>query len=258
MPALASRDAERLLRFVAEAESIGGDRPFTGDLLVELGRLVPADFLDYYEGDSVRRRELSSIVHPGDEWEFGESDSATIREIIFEDGPICRRHQEGYFGALKLSDFFSRSQLHRTRLYDFCWRPWGLEWGLVVGIPSPLWHLKSLAFYRAGSRDFSERDRLVLDFLQPHLARLQRAGRTRRLLKAALAELDRAGEHDRRGVILLGLSGEVDFASHAAERLLREFFPGTSDDRLPAALAEWFDAERRAAVVRRRGARRLR
>ena len=47
MPALARGDAERLLRFVGEAESLGGDEPFTGDLLVELGELVRADWIFY-------------------------------------------------------------------------------------------------------------------------------------------------------------------------------------------------------------------
>jgi hypothetical protein len=41
--ALASRDAERLLRFVAEAERVGGDQPFTPELLVVLGELVHAE-----------------------------------------------------------------------------------------------------------------------------------------------------------------------------------------------------------------------
>ena len=44
MAALARGDAEQLLRFIAEAESIGGDQPFTPDLLVELGHLVEADW----------------------------------------------------------------------------------------------------------------------------------------------------------------------------------------------------------------------
>jgi hypothetical protein len=43
VPALARGDSERLLRFVAEAESFGGDHPFEGEFLTQLGRLVPAD-----------------------------------------------------------------------------------------------------------------------------------------------------------------------------------------------------------------------
>ena len=47
MAALGTGDAEQLLRFIAEAESIGGDQPFTPDLLAERGRLIPADDVTY-------------------------------------------------------------------------------------------------------------------------------------------------------------------------------------------------------------------
>jgi hypothetical protein len=68
-------------------------------------------------------------------------------------------------------------------------------------------------FDRRGGRDFDERDRLVLDTLQPHLARLWREARTRRLLAAALDTLDRPGKDQRQGVLLLGAAGEIEFAS---------------------------------------------
>jgi hypothetical protein len=70
VPALTSGDAERLLRFVAEAESLGGDQPFTSDLLGELGRLVPAEVVAYNELDRVRRRDLLLVVWPDDDVEF--------------------------------------------------------------------------------------------------------------------------------------------------------------------------------------------
>ena len=54
MAELARGEAEQLLRFVADAESIGSDQPFTPDLLVELGHLVEADWVTYSELDRVR------------------------------------------------------------------------------------------------------------------------------------------------------------------------------------------------------------
>lgn len=258
MPALARRDAERLLRFVAEAESIGGDQPFTGELLVELGRLVPADLVDYRELDLVRRRDLLYVERPGQEDDSAELEAADFWNIVIKEHPVCLRHQAGYFGALKLSDFLSRSGYHRTRLYNLCNRSWGIEYALAVAIPSPPWHTKGVAFGRTGSsRDFTERDRLVLDLLQPHLGRLWRAARTRQLLSVALAELDRVDEHDHRGVILLGSGGEVEFASPPTERLLREFFPATTGKRLPATLADWLESGGAKPLIRRRGERRL-
>jgi DNA-binding CsgD family transcriptional regulator len=249
-------DLDQLLRFIAEAESSGGDQPFTPELLAELGRLVPADKATYNELDRVRRRNLLKVDWPDDEDDV-ELDDETLWRVLLEEHPLCLRQQEGHFGAIKLSDFLTQRELHRTWVYDNFFAPYDCEHLLVVSIPSPLWHTKVFLFDRSGGRDFTERDRLILNLLQPHLARIWLAGKTRRLLSSALAELDRVDEHDRRGVILLGLGGEVEFASPPSERLLREFFPARSGGRLPAALAEWLESGDAKPLIRRRGERRL-
>ena len=256
VPSLTTRDGERLLRFVAEAESVGGDQPFTPDLLVELGRLIRADWVSYCELDRVRRRIRLQVDRPDEEDEV-EIDDETTWHVVLEEHPVCARHQKGHFGAMKLSDFFTMRRLHRTWVYDNWFKPLGVEHELDVAIPSPLWHTKTFLFDRAGGRDFTERDRLILDLLQPHLARLWQAARTRRLLAAALAELDRVDEHGGRGVILLGFGGEVEFASPPTQRLLREFFPAPTGGRLPAALSEWLESDGAKPLIRRRGTRRL-
>jgi DNA-binding CsgD family transcriptional regulator len=256
MAVLARGDAERLLRFVAEAESIGGDQPFTPDLLSELGRLIPADTVVYNELDRVRRRRLLLVGRPDDEVDGVELDTETRWRVLLEEHPLCLRQQQGDFGAVKLSDFLTQRELHRTWVYDNFFAPFDIEYELEVPIPSPLWHTKTFLFGRSGC-DFTERDRLILDLLQPHLARIWLVARTRRLLSSALAELDRVDEHDPRGVILLGLGGEIEFASPPTERLLREFFPARSGGRLPAALVEWLDSGHTKPLIRRRGERRL-
>ena len=55
VPTLARGDVERVLRFAGEAESLDGDDPFTEDLLVELGELVQADWITYFERDHLGR-----------------------------------------------------------------------------------------------------------------------------------------------------------------------------------------------------------
>jgi DNA-binding CsgD family transcriptional regulator len=255
---LTRRDAERLLRFVGEADALGGDQPFTGDLLVELGRLVEADWVTYCELDRVRRRNLLSVARTGDEDDDDDIPDEFFWDFVCIVHPVCVRHQQGVFNALKLSDFLSPRELHETPLYDLWFRPYGIEHELNVAIPSPHWHTKTFLFDRSGERrDFTERDRLILDLLQPHLARLWQAARTRRLLNAALAELDRADEHDPRGVILLGAGTETDFASPPAERLLREFFGQQAEGRLPPALADWLEADGEVPLTRQLDGRRL-
>jgi DNA-binding CsgD family transcriptional regulator len=120
-----------------------------------------------------------------------------------------------------------------------------------------MWHTKTFLFDRRDGRDFSERDRLVLDHLQPHLTRLSRAARTRRVFRAALAALNRSDEHEPRGVILLGVGSEIEYASPPAHRLLHEFFPPASPGLLPALLTDWLESGSVQPLVRQVARRRL-
>lgn len=243
MTLLSTGDGERLLRFVAEADRIGGDEPFTPELLVELGELVQADWVSYSELDRVRCRTLLGVARAGDEDDVKDDAMSTIFwSIVVEQHPVCVRHQQGRFRALKLTDFGTRRELHDSLVYDVWLKPLGVEHELNVPIPSPLWHTKTFLFDRSGGRDFTERDRLVLDLLQPHLTRLWEAARTRRLLSAALARLDGAAAHDASGVVLLDGTERIDFVSAPARRLLREFFPPQAGGRLPKELASWLEA----------------
>ena len=259
MPALTNGDAERLLRFVAEARSLNSDEPFTPELLVELGRLIEADWLMYHEDDYARRRQLLYVLRPGDDEDEDEAEDITEDEWdLMNEHPICRRwRKDRRFRALRLSDVITRREFHQSRFYAEFFAPSGMEYELKARLPSPQWHGKTFAFYRREGRDFAVRDRLALQLLTPHFSRLWHEARTRRLLAKALEELDRANEHGSRGVIFLGADGEAEFISPPVHRLLRDFFPAAPADRLPAALADWLEDGRSQSLLRRRGDRRL-
>jgi DNA-binding CsgD family transcriptional regulator len=57
--------------------------------------------------------------------------------------------------------------------------------------------------------------------------------------------------------VILLVDGGVEFASAPARRLLSEFFPGVSADRLPVALEEWLESGAVSPQISRHGARQL-
>ena len=122
MPALTRPDAKRLLRFVGEAESLDGDDPFTSELLAELGRLVPAERVLYGELDRVRRRCVLDVRWPNGERRKVEREDDVWR--FLEEHPLCLARREGHSGAIKLSDFLTQRELHRTWAYDFGFAPY--------------------------------------------------------------------------------------------------------------------------------------
>jgi DNA-binding CsgD family transcriptional regulator len=254
MPALTSGDAELLIRLIAEAESLGGDQPFTGELLTELGKVIKADWVAYTEVDHVRRRLIDYVPRPEDEDDEDDQNEELEAEewdLMNEHPVCCRWRADGRFRALRLSDVISRRELHDSQFYDVALRPWGVEHELKARLPSPLWHAKTFIFARRPGRDFAERDRLVLDLLVPHFTRLWQAAKTRRLLAAALEELEQAPEAETSGVILLGSGSHIEFASAAARRLLRTFFPAVTGGRLPSAVDGWLESGAGEPLCRR-------
>ncbi|HEY6835590.1 MAG TPA: helix-turn-helix transcriptional regulator [Gaiellaceae bacterium] len=240
MPTLARGDEGRVLRFIAEAESYGGDHPFGGDLLTHLGRLVPADWIGYDESiTSCSDAPDTHTQRPCDEDVYGDFDWSSDAFVNAED-PVWRQFYSGRFGAIKISDFLSRREFRRTRLFDL-FAQWDLQDSLSLRLPvGPRKWTKRFSFDRFG-RNFAARDRAVLEVLSPHFVRMYRASENRRRLRDALAVYEAADA----AVVLLEPDGRIAFESSAARELLQRYL-GRNGAVLPEPVSSWV-RERRAA-----------
>jgi DNA-binding CsgD family transcriptional regulator len=236
-------DLEAVLRLVHDADELAmGGTPFPTETLTRLADVVACDTISVFEVDRVRRRDLPLE---------GEQD-ARWWELAHQH-PICQYVEEtGDFRALKTSDFLTRRQLHSLELYDEYLRPFGLEYWMMLPLPSPPWHERGFNL-RRGRRDFSDRDRAVLDALSPHFVRLTRNVELRGQLRAALAALD-AGVVDR-GIVILDSNGHLDHATPLARSLLAKYFPAAGAD-LPQTFTRWFPHSQRSLVCEQ-GAHRI-
>jgi DNA-binding CsgD family transcriptional regulator len=235
---LRASDLEAVLDFLGEASSVEGPDPFPREVLESLRRLVPSDDMYYNELDRVREIVLWSGEAPGD---LEEPETPTYWDVRHEH-PVCHHHEvTGDFRATKLSDFLTRSELRRTRIYWEYFRPWGAEYMMSVGLDAPLTHTKVFLFNRAVGRDFNERDRAVLNFLRPHLANLYEAGQARRRAAQAVALL----EESEAGLVILGAGGAIEHATPEAVSLLSAYFRDYRS-RLPEEIGEWLREQGRA------------
>ena len=242
MPVLARGDEGRLLRFVAEAESFGGDHPFAGEFLTQLGLLVPAEWIGYCDFvESLGDGSGNNFERPGDEGVYSGIDWKAVRRERGDS--ISGLFRQRSSSAVKLSDFLTRRELRRTQLYDLVLKPSGLEYSLGVRLPIAPPETARFVLDRSG-RDFSARDRAVLDTLNPHLVQLHRASAARRRLREALA----LHESTRAAVVLLESDLRIAYASVAATELLGRYL-GENGVVLPDPVASWLRERRRAATT---------
>ncbi len=175
------RDLESFRKAVAGIfmDLIPADYFSLGDARIEVGKKKSFRVLNLWESRPVRVGEQLEA------WERNMFEHPFVRHVL----------RNGADGALILSDFLTLPQLRRTRLYRETLRP--ANFGRLISVGSLSGPgLATLSLTRPESEpDFTERDRRMLELLQPHfdLARtnvesesLSRASRTRSLNSAGL------------------------------------------------------------------------
>ena len=245
MPQLTRADAEKLLRFVADAESLEGLDPFTTELLDQLGTVLQCDFATFYTFDPIARVGYdyvpcsleSRYAAPTRGWS-GVPEYADVRvtTVGLWSDTLDRTSRWRYEGASFASAF---------DVVDCAW----------TVIDSGPGKAGMLSLHRQG-RDFTERDRLCVGALRPHISALVRNAHARRRLADLMAAVDSADAREPQGFLLLSSGDEIDHASPSARHLLSRWFDGL-DSRLPTAVGDWLrsDARREPLVVEAVGQR---
>ena len=181
MQRLSRADLQEVLAFLELAYTASSEDPFPPEVLESLSFLVPCDEVSFTELDRARKTVIRGVGYRQDGPESGPG-METFWRLVHEH-PLCAQTVSGRFEALKISDFVTSRELRRREIYAEWFRPWEAEHELEIGLPSPLWHTKTLVFGRSKARpDFDERDRTVLNALQPHLIQVYRHTALRRRL----------------------------------------------------------------------------
>ena len=134
-----------------------------------------------------------------------------------------------------------------------CSTPSGVEYEIAIGMRTGRGEAVVAGLGRT-EREFSERDRDVLDIARPGLEGALRATQARGRLVRALA----ADPPPGTAVVLLDRDGEIELSSVDAERWLAEHFGAAEHPGwLPGPVAEWLALPPRPPLVSDRDGRRL-
>jgi DNA-binding CsgD family transcriptional regulator len=214
-----------------------------------LAELVPADVLmwDRVELDTgvVRHEAIPADAEPPGAF------AAIVGDVAGH--PLLSAHAARKRAALRLSEAVERRRLSHSELYGDLLHPAGVEYAITVGVRTKRGEMFVVGFGRS-ERQFSERERDVLDLARPVLEDALRGAQARERLDRALATNQPPGT----AIVLLDRYGEIEHASLDAERWLDEHF-GAAEHAgwLPEDVAAWLALPPRPPLVSVRDGRRL-
>ena len=238
MERLTQRDFRAVLEFLLRSYAVCDFPRFSAHVVSTLPLVVPSDITTYNEVHP-RKNRVTMVTDPPGALDF--PDSLRIFERHMGDHPLIARHQRTGDGrAFKISDFLTRSRFHRLALYNEYYRRVDVEHQIAFTLPAPPGLVIGIALNR-GRRDFSERERLVLNVLRPHLIQAYRNAEVVTEMRHSLASLDTAMAFIGRGVVVLTAKGRIRLMTERARELTARYFGSVPhrSDRLPDPLQRW-------------------
>jgi DNA-binding CsgD family transcriptional regulator len=184
---LSGSDYQGILDFLHAAGQVEGPDPFPEHVLARLRALVPCDTVSYGNFDP-----------RGDAWRIGIRYAGEPRAPVTPAVREAHRRLSYQYPyrpwsaearhPLRWSDLLSRREWHALDLYWEVCRPLEGEYELELWLATPEGIAGGFGFDSL-ERDFSERDKLVLEILRPHLVQLSRNAAARQREWSSLAAL---------------------------------------------------------------------
>jgi DNA-binding CsgD family transcriptional regulator len=255
MRTLEQSDVTGLLSLVAEIAVLDDVRPFPPELLSRLGELFAGAEVSYSELDRLRQRSILAASSEGFESDAPDDDGTREYFRLAHEHPVCsyRTRTDDWTSAHKASDFSSQREFERSEIWNELYRADGIHYWLDVGI-APSGPRTRVFILTRGDADFDERDRLVLDLLQPHLQKRYDDARTAADAADALATLEEGSTDDLSEVVLCTELGVLEFASPKSRDLLATYF-GSCNGKLPEGLLAALRSSRDTVTIDREGQR---
>ena len=168
--ACVKRYCEGLLSLTADLFSGGGDPLWRQRFLKGLKRLVPYEFAGCHVLDPSKGVVCEAVYEPA-------KPSLPLENKDF--WRIIRRHPLNpvLFNRLReswrISDVVSRCRFRQTEVFEVLYKPFGVDCEISAAVPfdGGSGQVLLLSLHRA-VKDFSQRDRILLNLLLPHVARL--------------------------------------------------------------------------------------
>lgn len=171
---LSERDLRSVIGVLDESCEVDGPEAFSLEFLERLRDLVHAQAVTFCWMDRRRRIFIDGASTGAD-----DPDLDAVFWDVSHSCPSANHHERtGSCETVRFSDLISRREYRRLPIYREYFHPYGVEEAIVTAFPPVGRTIRYFIFWRAlGERDFSDRDRSVLEQLRPHLGRMHDVAR---------------------------------------------------------------------------------
>ena len=244
MGQLRQSDIRALLDFVHDCYAMrecDTYEQFVRQLIDALPRLVPATHVTYNEMYPLKSESHNFVNNA----EFATPTANELWAQHMNEHPIMVHVlQTDDRRALRISDFWNRSQLHDSGLYSEFYKLYDIEDALCITVPSR--HPRVIGVGWHDDRRFTERERLLAELVRPHISQaLQNAKLVTRVQSQLQLLKQGLEESGSTGAITCDSKGRVQFVTTLARRLLTEYFGAVHnpDHNLPMELLRWVQCQ---------------
>ncbi len=248
MQQLEPEDVQKLLQTIQQLYSFVDMETFLDHSAHAIDRLVPSDIygpsFHSQQGDNFS----ISISHSGHALvNRHKSQLEEVAKAHFFEHPVAQNFSKTLGGAYKVSDFITQQQLYRLEgFYQQFLRVMGVADQMTLFLTEtqhrpgmPPQEVPSVCFgLHREQWTFSERDRLLLNLLRPHLVQAYENARTFHKTQQQAKQFQQSLEQLQ--VIVLDKDLRVQLMSAETAQCLQTYFPGVSTaGQLPDFVSSW-------------------
>ncbi|QYO66870.1 response regulator transcription factor [Leptolyngbya sp. 7M] len=256
MTILTNSDLHGIFKFLQRLHTLCDQASLPSHVISILPEVLPGEFLSYLiiDLESQEVKFLASSI-PNVEEDLGikkVADDYVKKNRSPEEHPIIHHYlKTGNGRAFMLSDFSSRQQVDSLEgLYQMSMRLLGLEDLMMIFLPvdsTPTPESKQLKSNQKlltvnvlrSQRNFSERDRSVLNILRPHFFQAYQNAQAVTRMQQKQAQLNQTIE--QLSLVILNYDGKVQHITQHAWTLLSQYFQVSHhcNSPLPEVLQRW-------------------
>ena len=242
METLSHHDILALNRAIGEIYSARDLESFYQATCNSIQDIIPHERSSFNEVSLLRPTRFLSVTTSSQEHGIVVNKRLPVLNAHLQEHPLYPHYLSGE--VVKTTDYASRNQFKATGVYNEYYRHLDIETQICFSLPVSQENVSTFALSRK-TTDFSERDRLILTLLKPHLMRSLRNVKDLGSLRLEKGLLEKGAEAERMGVVLCQPGGIISCISAFAKEMLHKYFAASvgEGNTLPEPLLGWLKTE---------------